>query len=103
MNMQNHKSGLTSTLAGWKDTRTPITEFLQPVDALLENDYTIHPAMYEEGNERTALDSQRIRSKTSKDDGWVDTLVENFADGLVPDNEYECKSFADVPPHTFIA
>lgn len=78
--------------AGWKDVRTPITEFIQRADELLENDYTLHPASFEDESEKVALQDQRIRSKTSKDDGWVDTLVGKFEDGTPPDNEIESGS-----------
>jgi RNA exonuclease 1 len=78
--------------AGWKDVRTPITEYIQTAEELLENDYTLHPASYGDDSERVALQDQRVRAKTSTEDGWVDTSVEKYEDGTPPDNEIESGS-----------
>lgn len=78
--------------AGWKDVRTPITEYIQTAEELLENEYTLHPAAYYDAEEKAALHDQRVRSLTANEDGWVDTSVEKYEDGTPPDNEIESGS-----------
>jgi RNA exonuclease 1 len=74
---------------GWQNKRTRITEFLSKPDELLENDYTLHPASYDTENERTTLQNQRIRDGKSTAHGWIDTSVDNFLDGSVPEGDIE--------------
>ncbi|KAH8820343.1 hypothetical protein F5884DRAFT_744698 [Xylogone sp. PMI_703] len=74
---------------GWQNKRTAITEFIHPPDELLENEYVLHPASYDTESERDALKLARQAAKHSAEDGWVDTLVEHFEDGIVPDKEIE--------------
>lgn len=78
--------------AGWKNIRTPVTEFVHTPEELLENDYTVHPASYDNETEKKALEVHRKSTGVSADHGWVDTLVENFQDGTVPENEIESGS-----------
>jgi RNA exonuclease 1 len=77
---------------GWKNTRTPITEFIHMPEELLENDYVLHPASYDNHEDKLALREQRRSSGMSQDHGWVDTLVNLFDDGLVPESEIESGS-----------
>lgn len=77
---------------GWQNVRTRVTEYVHSPDELLENDYTLHPAAYDHENERTALADHRRSTKTSLDDGWVDTLVESFDEGSVSENQIESGS-----------
>ena len=77
---------------GWKNTRTRITEFIHMSEELLENDYVLHPASYNNDLDKLALKEQRRSSETSQDHGWVDTLVNLFDDGFVPENEIESGS-----------
>jgi RNA exonuclease 1 len=77
---------------GWKNSRTPITEFIHPPDILLENDYTVHPAVYDAEDDRKALAEHRRATGVSEDHGWVDTLVTNFADGTPAEDEIEAGS-----------
>ena len=75
--------------AGWKNSRTPITEFIHSPEELLENDYTLHPAVYGDEVDRTALAAHRSSIGASQEHGWVDTLVKSFNDGSAPENEIE--------------
>jgi RNA exonuclease 1 len=77
---------------GWKNSRTPITEFIHTPDILLENDYTLHPAAYDDENDRKSLLEHRKSTGVSEDNGWVDTFVKRFADGTSPDDEIEAGS-----------
>ncbi|KAL2070916.1 hypothetical protein VTL71DRAFT_13942 [Oculimacula yallundae] len=77
---------------GWKNTRVPVSEFVHTPEELLENDYTLHPASYDDENSKSNLENFRRENKVSKDDGWVDTIVEQFKDGTVPDNEIQSGS-----------
>ena len=77
---------------GWQNVRTRVTEFIHSPDELLENDYTLHPAAYDNKNERAALADHRRSTGVSQDDGWVDTLVRTFDGGSVPEEEIESGS-----------
>lgn len=77
---------------GWKNTRAPISEFVQTTEELLENDYTLHPASYTDEEEHAAYLSHRARDGVSKEHGWVDTLVKHLDDGTPPDSEIEAGS-----------
>jgi RNA exonuclease 1 len=74
---------------GWQNVRTRVTEFIHSPDELLENDYTLHPASYDDEKEKTALANHRRSTNVSQVDGWVDTLVKAFDEGSVPENEIE--------------
>ncbi|TAQ89547.1 hypothetical protein B7494_g2121 [Chlorociboria aeruginascens] len=90
---KNGKHGKGATPAkephGWKNIRTPITAFIHTPEELLENDYTVHPATYNNASHKAALTERRRSAGVSHDDGWVDTLVNNFEDGSVPDKDIE--------------
>jgi RNA exonuclease 1 len=75
--------------AGWKNVRTRITEFIHTADELLENDYTLHPAVYDDEDSKIALISHRQSNEVSQDDGWVDTLIKDFDEGSVPEDQIE--------------
>lgn len=91
---KNSRKGATPAKEplGWKNTRVPVTEFIHSAEELLENDYPLHPASYEEEVEKANLANYRRSNGTSTDDGWVDTLVAHFKDGTSPDNEIESGS-----------
>lgn len=77
---------------GWQNKRTTITEFIHSPEELLENEYVIHPASYSTQAEKDALKTARKAANQSVEDGWVDTLVDDFDDGTVPDKEIESGS-----------
>jgi RNA exonuclease 1 len=74
---------------GWQNKRTRISEFITPPEDLLENDYTLHPAIYIDEEDRSALQEQRIRSGTWTEHGWVNTRVNSYEEGTPPENEIE--------------
>jgi RNA exonuclease 1 len=67
---------LASELLEWTNKRTPITEYILSAEQLLENDYTLHPAIYSDSDEKFALLEQRRRSKTLSEHGWVDSSID---------------------------
>ncbi|OAA49416.1 exonuclease [Metarhizium rileyi] len=63
---------------GWRNDRTPITQFLATAEELADNGYLVHPALLPEGERRDSF---------IVPEGWVVTKVENIEDGQVPDAE----------------
>jgi RNA exonuclease 1 len=74
---------------GWQNKRTRISEYISSPEDLLENDYTLHPAIYIDKEDQVALQEQRIRSGTWTGCGWVNTLVNSYEEGTPPENEIE--------------
>jgi RNA exonuclease 1 len=85
-------ASLAKEPAGWQNKRTPITHFIQTPEELLENDYVVHPAAYDNENDKVALQEHRRSTGVSKDHGWVDTMVKSYDEGDVPENEIESGS-----------
>ncbi len=77
---------------GWKNNRVPITSFLLSLEELQENDYTPHPALFEDVIEKASHAEHRKTSGVSEEHGWVDTLVKDLSEGTPPDNEIEAGS-----------
>lgn len=75
-----------------KKNRTRITEYLTSPEDLLENDYTLHPAIYSEPKDKAYLEESRQKSNTTTEDGWVDTNVSTWGEGFPPENEIEAGS-----------
>lgn len=74
---------------GWRNTRTVVTEYISSAEELMENEYTLHPAMYDNEQEKAGLQALRRSNGTSTDDGWVNTKIGSFADGTPSDGEIE--------------
>ncbi|KAF7854719.1 hypothetical protein EAF04_010288 [Stromatinia cepivora] len=74
---------------GWQNNRTPITQFLTSPEDLQENGYTLHPASYNDVIDKNNLAEQRKTWEVDEAHGWVDTKVNNFDEGSVPDTEIE--------------
>ncbi|RAL66396.1 hypothetical protein DID88_006087 [Monilinia fructigena] len=74
---------------GWQNSRTPITHFLTSTEDLQENGYTLHPASYNDVIDKNNLAEQRKTWELDEAHGWVDTKVDSFDDGSVPDDEFE--------------
>ncbi|KFY93259.1 hypothetical protein V498_04509 [Pseudogymnoascus sp. VKM F-4517 (FW-2822)] len=74
---------------GWVNKRTRVTEYISGPDELLENKYTLHPAVYTEEAEKKNLNEQRVNAGTTAKEGWVDTLVDSWEDGSPPETEIE--------------
>jgi RNA exonuclease 1 len=77
---------------GWQNNRTRITEYISSSEDLLENEYTLHPALYDNEADKTALQEQRNLAATSMQHGWVDTVVEKIADSEVAEENIESGS-----------
>ncbi|KFY45357.1 hypothetical protein V495_03031 [Pseudogymnoascus sp. VKM F-4514 (FW-929)] len=74
---------------GWVNKRTRVTEYISGPDELLENKYTLHPAVYTEDTEKKNLEEHRVNAGTTINDGWVDTLVDSWEDGAPPETEIQ--------------
>jgi len=68
-----------ATPQGWKDEKTPITEFLASADELKDNGFVVHPALL----------SEEARKNFVLPEGWVLTEVDKLEDGDVPDKDIE--------------
>lgn len=91
---KNRKGGATPAREpqGWKNNRIPIPELVHTSEELLENEYTLHPAVYSDKAEKDHLAEIRQLAGVSAAHGWVDTLVENFEDGTPPSHEIQAGS-----------
>lgn len=78
--------------AGNRKNRTRITEYLTSPEDLLENDYTLHPAVYNEPRDKAYLTESREKAGTTTENGWVDTNVTSWEEGFPPENEIESGS-----------
>ena len=74
--------------ASWIDERTPITAFTASRNELQENDYVLHPALFDEGEKPMCM-QLRTASKTLELDGWRDTCVDDLREFDVPDSDVE--------------
>jgi RNA exonuclease 1 len=69
--------------------RTPITTFINSLTELRENEYVLHPALFETEDERVAEAETRQRLGQTAEDGWVDTHVQTLSEGDAPDSEVQ--------------
>jgi RNA exonuclease 1 len=67
--------------------RTPITKFLLTEADQKENEFVLHPAMFSSPEEKTLNAEIRKAAKCTTEDGWVDTLVDDFSQGAPPDDQ----------------
>ncbi|KAK2764557.1 hypothetical protein FQN54_009252 [Arachnomyces sp. PD_36] len=74
---------------GWVNKRTPITTFLASVHDLRDNEFALHPALFPTTEEKLAEEELRKAADKSSSDGWVDTAVDAYADGTVPEKEVQ--------------
>jgi RNA exonuclease 1 len=65
---------------GWRNDRTPITEFLASAEELADNGYLVHPALLPEGERQDNFVAP---------EGWVTTAVAKLEDGQVPEDEVQ--------------
>ncbi|KAF9876494.1 RNA exonuclease [Colletotrichum karsti] len=65
---------------GWKNERTPITEFLASLEELEVAGHLIHPAL---------IENEERRAETKIPEGWVVSKVDKLEDGDVPEAEIE--------------
>ncbi|KAM0564012.1 hypothetical protein ACHAPJ_000220 [Fusarium lateritium] len=71
--------------SGWKNERTPVTEFLCSVDDLSDNGYLVHPALLE----------GVAKDQFVTPPGWVITNVEKLEDGQAPEEEIQKGSITE--------
>lgn len=72
-----------------KNTRTPITTFVASKEELEENEYTLHPALFVEQEEKEQEHVRRQAAKETIEAGWVDTSVDKVDDGEIPDKDIQ--------------
>lgn len=71
----------------WDNIRTPITAFVASKEEMEENEYTPHPALFVEQDEKEQERLRRQAVKETIETGWVDTLVDRVEDGEVPEED----------------
>lgn len=88
---ERHIKGAKPTRGGqhWENVRTPITAFIASKEELEENEYTPHPALFVEQEEKEQEHLRRHAAKETIESGWVDTLVDRFEDGEIPDKDIQ--------------
>ncbi|KAF4547605.1 Exonuclease-like protein 2 [Elsinoe fawcettii] len=76
---------------GWKNQRTPITEYIMTKGELLENGFAVHPAHFASESEREIEKARRHKAVQSPTDGWVDLLptLTSPLDGSAADSDIE--------------
>lgn len=73
----------------WKNERTRITSFLTSKEELMENEYTIHPALFTTEEEKERESERRKAAKESQNECWFDTAVDGIEQGEVPEEDLE--------------
>ncbi|KKZ67459.1 hypothetical protein EMCG_06835 [[Emmonsia] crescens] len=76
----------------WSSKRTPITTFISSLNDLRDNEYVLHPALFDNPEDASANVDLRTSLGQSPDDGWVDTKVDKYSDGAVPENDIQLGS-----------
>ena len=88
---EKNTKGPTKTRAGryWENKRTPITSFIASPEELLENEYVLHPALYQTEDEKQQELLRREQSSETAGHGWADSSISALEDGGVPDKDIE--------------
>ena len=73
----------------WKNERTRITNFLSSKEELMENEYTLHPALFTTEEEKQREADRRKAAKESQNEDWFDTAVDGIECGDVPEEDLE--------------
>ena len=91
--VQEEKStkGPTKTRADkhWENKSTPIATFIASPEELLENDYVLHPVLYQTEDEKQQERLRREQSSETAAHGWADSNVGTLEDGEVPEKDIE--------------
>lgn len=76
---------------GWKNQRTPVTEFIASTGELLEEGYVVHPAHFAGHEEAAAAEAaRRSHNKNTTEDGWIDLPgIHKLSDGEPPESQIE--------------
>ncbi|MCJ1462915.1 hypothetical protein MMC07_001519 [Pseudocyphellaria aurata] len=73
----------------WESVKTPITAFVASREELMVNEYTPHPALFAQQEEKAREHLSRQAAKKTIEAGWVDTLVDCVEDGEIPDRDIQ--------------
>ncbi|EEH39191.1 RNA exonuclease [Paracoccidioides lutzii Pb01] len=73
----------------WSSKRTPITTFLSSLKDLRDNEYVLHPALFDAPQDASANADLRASLGQSPEDGWVDTKVDRYSDGEIPEKDIQ--------------
>jgi len=88
---EKNTKGPTKTRAGkyWKNKPTPVTTFIASPEELLENEYVLHPVLYQTEEEKQQELLRREHSRETARHGWADSKIGSVEDGEVPDKDIE--------------
>lgn len=78
----------------WENVKTPVTAFCTSREELEANEYTPHPALFTQREEKEREHFRRQAAQTNLEAGWVDTLVDSVEDGEIPDRDIQQGSLA---------
>lgn len=95
MKEEEYKDKKRRDKSRFQQSKTPITEFIASKDLLLENEYTLHPALFESKDEMLDYSTKRISTNTSTGDGWADTRVSTLAEASVPEEDIQQGSITE--------
>ncbi|KAI8940386.1 hypothetical protein NX059_004077 [Plenodomus lindquistii] len=84
-----HKGPMPQNSKHWENKRTRITEYLATLVEQQENEYVLHPAMFETTEAKEAARQHRELAGQGLEHGWVDTSVSKLEDGEVPEDRIE--------------
>ncbi|QSS52888.1 RNA exonuclease [Histoplasma capsulatum var. duboisii H88] len=76
----------------WPSKRTPITTFISSINDLRDNEYVLHPALFDKPEDASANANLRVSLGQGPNDGWVDTKVDKYSDGTVLKNDIQLGS-----------
>lgn len=88
---EKRTKGPTKTRAGkyWENKRTPITTFIASPEELLENEYILHPVLYQTEDEKQRELLRREQSSETARYGWADSKIGALEDGDVSEKDFE--------------
>ena len=72
----------------FESKRTPISTYIMSTEDLQDNEYILHPVNFPEKDRENEL-QRRVRDKQAEADGWIDTRVFKYEDGVMPDRDIE--------------
>ncbi|OAX83023.1 hypothetical protein ACJ72_02624 [Emergomyces africanus] len=78
--------------SNWTSKRTPVTTFISSLNDLRDNEYVLHPALFDNPEDASTNANLRASLGQSPEDGWVDTKVSKYSDGAVPENNIQLGS-----------
>ena len=73
----------------WDNKRTPITAFIASKEDLQDNEFVLHPVYFTTHQQKLFEELRRHDAKQTEQWSWKDSLVNNLADGAVPDKDIQ--------------